>query len=61
MTLKNIMKRPQGIKSNIGSVVIPEDEEDEAGETTDKEANKYKTDHTEIQYLLLKLGCDMGV
>lgn len=58
--IKKFIKRPRGIKSNIGSVIIPEDDEDETGEIIDKEIIKYKTDHTEIQYLLLKLGSDMG-
>jgi hypothetical protein len=59
------LKAPKG-----GSVVIPDDEEEEtqaqvtpaivAGATSESE-QKAATVHTEIQWLLLKLGGDMGL
>ena len=48
--------RPKGFKSKIGTVSIPSTE-NENQEVVDK---KSYSEHTEIQYLLLKLGSDMG-
>ena len=49
--------RPKAIKAKIGSVTVPEKTE----ETEEQEVSSKKTtDHTEIQWLLLKLGTDMG-
>jgi hypothetical protein len=54
---KKLKYRPKPIKAKIGSVTIPEKiEENEEQEI----ASKITTDHTEIQWLLLKLGTDMG-
>lgn len=55
---RKLARRPKPVQSEIGSVTIPADiEEEEAvvpSTTNDSE-------HTEIQYLLLKLGSDMGL
>ncbi|MCB0750540.1 MAG: EVE domain-containing protein, partial [Ignavibacteriae bacterium] len=48
--------RPKGFKSKIGTVSIPSTDSEDKG-VVDK---KSYSDHTEIQYLLLKLGSDMG-
>lgn len=48
--------RPKGFKSKIGTVSIPSTDNEDKG-VVDK---KSYSDHTEIQYLLLKLGSDMG-
>ena len=54
---KKLKYRPKPIKAKIGSVTIPEKiEENEEQEIV----SKITTDHTEIQWLLLKLGTDMG-
>ena len=58
-----ILKAPK-----VGAVVIPDDDEDEAkAEATRVESATSETEqraatiHTEIQWLLLKLGADMGL
>jgi hypothetical protein len=60
---KKLARRPQAVKAKIGSVTIP-DSENETSEKQPESApvNKTKetTEHTEIQALLLKLGSDMG-
>ncbi len=48
--------RPKGFKSKIGTVSIPLPEVSNGEKTTPKQS----TDHTEIQWMLLKLGQDMG-
>jgi predicted RNA-binding protein len=54
---RKLKYRPKAIKAKIGSVTIPEKVEDiEEQESTPKKP----TDHTQIQWLLLKLGSDMG-
>ena len=54
---KKLKYRPKPIKAKIGSVTIPEKIE----ENEEKEiVSKITTDHTEIQWLILKLGTDMG-
>jgi hypothetical protein len=55
-------RRPRALKAKIGPVTVPEDEEEE--EATVEEApqpDREPTAHTEMQYLLLKLGSDMGL
>lgn len=52
-----LAKRPRPLKARMGSVTVPESEE----ATREKpEVVKEPTDHQEIQWLLLKLGSDMG-
>ena len=55
---RKLKYRPKPIKAKIGSVTIPEtiNEEDISPQSTVKEPS----DHLEIQWLLLKLGSDMG-
>ena len=49
--------RPKAIKTKIGLVIVPESE---TTELADPEVVKEPAAHTEIQWLLLKLGSDMG-
>lgn len=49
--------RPRALKTKLGTVTVPDSEVDDR---TDKGAQKQPTEHTEIQWLLLKLGADMG-
>ncbi len=51
------------IKGKGGSFTVPESEEtgEEATKTTEGAPPKETTAHTEIQWLLLKLGSDMGL
>jgi predicted RNA-binding protein len=52
-----LARRPKPLKAKIGSVTIPDgDETSPKPSDTDQEP----TEHTEIQWLLLKLGNDMG-
>jgi predicted RNA-binding protein len=54
---RKLAYRPKAIKAKIGSVTVP----DRTEETEEQEIDTKKpTDHTEIQWLLLKLGSDMG-
>jgi hypothetical protein len=52
--------RPRALKAKIGPVTVPEDEEEDAVEEV-AEPGPGPTVHTEMQYLLLKLGSDMGL
>jgi hypothetical protein len=49
--------RPKALKAKIGLVTVPESE---AAEPSAQEVVKEPAAHTEIQWLLLKLGSDMG-
>lgn len=54
---RKLKYRPKAIKAKVGSVTIPETKEEVLiPQPTEKEPS----DHLEIQYLLLKLGSDMG-
>jgi EVE domain len=54
--IKKLNYRPKGYKSKIGTISIPQSEPE-----VEKEVDKKSfSEHTEIQYLLLKLGSDMG-
>lgn len=54
---KKLNKKPFGLKSPDGeSVTIPDDED----EIIESSNSKTSTPHTEMQWLLLKLGNDMG-
>ncbi|MBC2703609.1 hypothetical protein [Desulfobacula sp.] len=55
---RKLKYRPKPIKAKIGSVTIPDTQTDT--EMISKSVIKEPTDHVEIQYLLLKLGSDMG-
>lgn len=55
---KKLARRPVGLKTpKIGTVTIPEDEEESNESLSD---SQIATPHTEMQWLLLKLGNDMG-
>ncbi|NQT73733.1 MAG: EVE domain-containing protein [Chloroflexi bacterium] len=54
---KKLAYRPRTLKTKIGSVTVPET----ADQPSDEEVLlKRPTEHTEIQWVLLKLGSDMG-
>lgn len=55
---RKLKYRPKPLKAKIGSVTVPESEEEEVLKE-EYEAKKPK-EHTEIQWHLLKLGSDMG-
>ena len=54
---RKLRYRPKPIRATIGSVTIPEADEEPPVEVAGPRA---QTDHTEIQWLLLTLGGDMG-
>jgi predicted RNA-binding protein len=55
---RKLKYRPKALKARIGTVTVPEPEEEE---TIEHEPEGKRTrEHTEIQWLLLKLGSDMG-
>lgn len=57
-------RRPAGYKAKTGTVTVPSDDEQDAGpaEPTESELEGPEPRaHTEIQWLLLKLGNDMGM
>jgi len=53
-----LARRPRALKAKVGSVTVPE--RDESAEDTTLPTRE-PTAHTEIQWLLLKLGNDMGL
>lgn len=55
---RKLKYRPKALKAKIGSVTVPEREEDELSK--DEPEGKKPREHTEIQWHLLKLGSDMG-
>ncbi|GAB4377366.1 MAG: hypothetical protein Kow00121_26580 [Elainellaceae cyanobacterium] len=53
-----LARRPTALRAKIGAVTVPDGEE----ETPEPVAmSQDSTAHTEIQHLLLKLGCEMGL
>lgn len=54
---RKLAYRPKTIKAKIGSVTVPEKDTDTEVIRDDVES---ATNHTEIQWLLVKLGSDMG-
>jgi predicted RNA-binding protein len=54
-----LARRPKALDTQIGSVTVPEADESEAMEQQTG-STKEVTEHTEIQYQLLKLGSEMG-
>jgi predicted RNA-binding protein len=55
---RKLKYRPKALRARIGSVTVPESDEDEL---SDRESEgKKPREHTEIQWHLLKLGSDMG-
>jgi len=55
---RKLKYRPKALKAKIGSVTVPEGEEDELFK--EEPEGKKPKEHTEIQWHLLKLGSDMG-
>ena len=55
---RKLKYRPPALRAKIGSVTVP-DSGAEEGDTTSSE-HKQPSEHTEMQWLLLKLGSDMG-
>ncbi len=55
---RKLKYRPKALKAKIGSVTVPESDEDELPEQ-ESEGRKPR-EHTEIQWHLLRLGSDMG-
>lgn len=55
---RKLRYRPKALKAKMGSVTVPENEQDDLAEQ-EPEAKKPR-EHTEIQWQLLKLGSDMG-
>ncbi len=63
-----LARRPKALKAKMGSVTVPESEEPRVWgglppfevSTERPEGTKEPSDHEEIQWLLLKLGSDMG-
>jgi predicted RNA-binding protein len=54
---KRLKYRPKAFKAKIGSVTVPDTEDENCQEPGNA---KVPTEHTEIQWLLLQLGSDMG-
>lgn len=57
---KKLARRPRALKTTIGAVTVPEDTE-QPGESEAAQTSRPPKDHDEIQWLLLKLGSDMGL
>lgn len=55
---RKLKYRPKAIKAKVGSVTVPESNNGEPEPELIEE--KKSSDHTEMQWLLLKLGSDMG-
>lgn len=63
---RKLAHRPKAIRSSVGSVTVPEPEDEEAEEPEAVEAEaretlREPTIHTQMQYQLLRLGSDMGL
>jgi predicted RNA-binding protein len=55
---KSYWRRPKAYESTVGTVTIPEDDKEESSTTEPQEG---KISHEEMQWLLLKLGSDLGL
>jgi hypothetical protein len=55
---RKLRYRPKAVKAKIGSVTVPESEQDDLFK--EQGDAKKPREHTEIQWHLLKLGADMG-
>jgi hypothetical protein len=55
---KKLERRPFALKSKVGAVTVPESE---SPDETSQPPTKETTAHSEIQWLLVKLGSDMGL
>ena len=57
---RKLKYRPAALRAKIGSVTVPDSNGDEPELELDLKEPKRSTEHTEMQWLLLKLGSDMG-
>lgn len=57
---RKLKYRPKAIQAKIGAVTVPESINEESETYPEPNKTKSPTDHTEIQWLLLRLGSDMG-
>lgn len=58
---RKLARRPRALKAKIGSVTVPEGDDGDRKEPELSDSSAVEpAKHTEIQYLLLKLGSDMG-
>lgn len=57
---RKLRRRPRALEAKIGTVTVPEDNEEDTDPTTSLVTIQETSDHTDIQYHLLKLGRDMG-
>jgi hypothetical protein len=57
---RKLKYRPAALRAKIGSVTVPDSNEDESEPDLESKESKKPTEHTEMQWLLLKLGSDMG-
>jgi hypothetical protein len=61
---RKLAHRPKALRSSVGAVTLPEDDESAEPVADDREVSevsKEPTVHTEVQFQLLKLGADMGL
>ena len=57
---RKLKYRPISIRAKIGSVTVPDSNEEEPAAQLVTDKVKSPSDHTEIQWQLLRLGSDMG-
>jgi hypothetical protein len=57
---KKLKYRPKAIQAQMGPVTVPDSPKEEPENQPETGKVKSPSDHTEIQWLLLKLGSDMG-
>lgn len=57
---RKLKYRPAALRAKIGSVTVPDSNGDEPETELGLTEPKKSTEHTEMQWILLKLGADMG-
>ena len=57
---RKLKYRPAALRAKIGAVTVPDSDGEETVTDIGVKEEQGATDHTEIQWLLLKLGSDMG-
>ena len=57
---RKLKYRPAALRAKIGSVTVPESNGEESEPELELREPRRPTEHTEMQWLLLKLGSDMG-
>lgn len=58
---RKLDRRPRSIKTGIGPVVVPDDPVEPVAPVESQDLGREASAHTEIQWLLLKLGNDLGL